>query len=307
MRILITGAAGFLGRACVEAVVAAGHIPRAIVRGGDAPCEDTQRGDLADMDLDTALAEVDAVIHAAASLEGDEAQMQRDTVAATQRLMQAVSAQTMPPRVVLAGSMSVYGADCAPNTLISEASPLESRPALRDAYTRTKLAQEAAARAACPEGEMWIARIGALYGPGRVWNGHLGVGLGPALIQMGSDGEVPLAHVRNAALALVLAAVTPVSGCEVVNVLDDERPTRAAYVAAMKRGGWPKIALPVGWRVMSAAASVLGRLPRAPGLLRKPVVNARLMPLRYDNAKLHDRLGWSPVVGFDAAMTEALS
>ena len=172
---------------------------------------------------------------------------------------------------------------------------MEPAPALRDAYTRAKLAQEAAVSASGLSS--CIARVGAVWGPGRLWNAHLGVPLGPVLIRIGAGGEVPLAHVQNVALALVMLAET---GVGVINVVDDDRPSPRAYVAALRSGGWPRLVIPLSWRVLDALCA----LPLPGGLFRRPTLRARMMPRRYSNARLHD-LGWSPIIGFQAGLQAA--
>lgn len=304
MKILVTGAAGYVGRAVVAEAQARGHDVWAFVRSGDVPGANVVRGDVMGAEFATALEGVEAVIHTAASLSGDDAVMMRDTVEATKALMRAVAAHPNPPRVVLAGSMSVYGADCAPNSVISEDSPRETRPALRDGYTRAKLAQEDVVMAAGLEA--WVLRIGAVFGPTRLWNGHLGLAKGPVLLAMGRAGDIPLSHVSHAARALVLAAQTPARGVEIVNVVDEDLPTRMQYVDAMKAGGWPRLVIPAPWRVFAGLGAVLSWLPGLPGLLRGPVLRARMMPLRYSNARLKERLGWAPILDFDTAMADAL-
>lgn len=286
LTLLVTGAAGTVGAAVVLAAAARGQVVRGLVRADV---------DLATGDLGPYLAGVDVVIHCAASLHGDAALQARDTVLATARLIAAMQALDPPPKLVLVSSLSVYAGDLPPGSLIDESTALEPNAAQRDAYTRAKLAQEAAVVASGLTQS--IARVGAVWGPGQLWNAHLGVRLGPLLIRIGSGGQVPLAHVQNVALALVMVAET---GEGVINVVDDDRPSPRDYVAALRGGGWPKLVLPVSWRVFD----VLCALPLPGGLFRRPTLRARMMPRRYSNARLH-ALGWSTVIRFQAGMRAA--
>lgn len=294
LTLVITGAAGYLGRATVAEARARGHRVRAVTRtaaqGGETVC------DLARGVPPAALAGADAVIHCAAALTGDEAAMLRDTVTATRNLMTAARAAGVP--VVLAGSMAVYAGLAGP--VIDETSPLERDLAGRDGYSRAKIAQEEVARGAGVP--LRILRIGALWGPGRLWNAHLGVRLGPVLVRMGR-GPIPLAHVAHAAQALVLAAETRWQGVEVVNVVDDDLPDPRTFLAALPHP--PRIVLPVPFALMDLAARAAGPLgPRRPGLLRRAALHARMAPRRYPNARLH-ALGWFPRLTFAAGMAEA--
>ena len=285
LTILVTGAAGTVGAAVVLATQARGHSVRGLTRADV---------DLATGDLGPFLAGVDVVIHCAATLRGDDALQARDTILATTRLIAAMQGQK-PSKLVLVSSMAVYAGDMPPGSLINETTPLEPNPAQRDAYTRAKLAQEAAVLSSGLS--VCIARVGAVWGPGQLWNAHLGVPFGPLLIRIASGGEVPLAHVQNVAFALVLAAET---GTGVFNVVDDDRPSPRDYVTALRNNGWPKLVLPMSWRLFDAACA----LPLPGGLFRRPTLRARMMPRRYSNAQLH-ALGWAPATGFEAGMRSA--
>lgn len=298
-RVLVTGAAGYLGRAVVARALTDGWTVRALVRNGTPPDgADLVRGDMATMDLVPALAGVDAVIHCAAAMTGAEAAMIRDTVKPAQRLAFAMSAMEVAPRLVLAGSLSVYAAG-PPGGLIDETSDIESAPARRDIYMRAKLAQEEATALYVPQ---WVCRIGAIWGPDLLWNGHIGVAKGPLVVRIGA-GEIPLCHVDNAAGALVAAAGASPQGREIVNLVDDDRPDARHYVADLRKTGWPRAVLPLHWKFLDTLAGVL---PAGPGLLRRETLRARMMPRRYDNARARSRLGWSPRIAYDDAMALAI-
>jgi nucleoside-diphosphate-sugar epimerase len=292
--ILVTGAGGFLGREVVAAALARGHAVRAVQRR-DGPLPAGAEGVVADLghdDLWPVMQGVGTVIHCAASLAG-----QGDTEQATARVIEAAGERGF----VLVSSMSVYGAG-APGSRVDEATPLEPLPQLRDAYCRMKLAQEARLRAARPAA--WIARPGVIYGPDRLWNAHLGATLGPVLLQAAGGGVIPLIHVADCARALVLMAETTPEGIEVVNMVADDLPGRGAYLAALDHA--PALRIPVHWRLWDMLALLAGPVAaNLPGLLRRPVVRARLMPLTYANDRLRDRLGWRQEVSFKAGMRRA--
>lgn len=291
--IVVTGAAGFLGRATVAAALARGHRVRAVMRRVVAMPDgaEVMLADLAQEDLAPVMAGADAVIHAAASLTGDG-----ETLTATR----AVLAAAGNARFVLVSSMTVYGAGM-PGGTIDEASPPEPAPHLRDAYCRMKLAQEAMLRDIRADG--WMLRPGVIVGPGRLWNAHLGMAAGPFLLRAGA-GQIPMIAVDDCARALVLAAETPPAGIEVVNVVADDLPDRRGYLALLQER--PRIILPLHWRVPDAAAALLADFaPRLPGLLRRPTLRARLMPQTYANHRLHDRLDWQQEMPLAQAIRHA--
>lgn len=312
LTLAITGSNGYLGRAVVAQARAKGHHVRALVRDARQAPGDWARDPgivlqpgalerLTPVDLTG----VDAVLHLAAAMSGDDAAQERNTLAPMRSVLAAMGGCDPVPRLVLASSISVHGG-MRMGDAVSEATPLEEAPQHRDAYARAKLAQEALARAhaAATGAAVAILRIGAIWGPGRLWNGHLGVGLGPVLIRMGSGGQIPLAHRDRAACLVLRAAEVPLRGVQIAQVLDTDLPGRARYVAALRQGGWPRLVLPVGWPVMRAL-SVLGAVPGMPGLLRAPVQRARIMPLTY--ASQAGWLGDLPAQPFENAMNAALA
>jgi nucleoside-diphosphate-sugar epimerase len=296
LTLFVTGAAGYLGQGVVREALGRGHKVRALVRSGTVEGAEVVSGDLHDPALAGWLAKVDAVVHCAAKLSGSDAEMERDTVAGTAALVAAARTAKVK-RIVLAGSMSVYGGQ-SPGDVIDEDARIEPDPGARDAYTRAKLAQEEVVRSAGQPA--WILRIGAIWGPGRLWNGHLGVALGPLLLRCGREGDIPLCHVDHAARAMVAAAETAPEGIEVLNILDSDLPDRIDYVAALRAGGWPKLVVPVPWRLLDLVARP--GASKLPGLLRRPVLRARLMPLSYSNDRARARLDWEPWMGFEDAM-----
>ncbi|MFU8776370.1 MAG: NAD-dependent epimerase/dehydratase family protein [Roseovarius sp.] len=292
LSLLVTGAGGFLGRAVVAEARARGHAVRGVTRADV---------DLATGDLSGLLDGIDCVIHLAGSLSGDWAVQNRDTLCATRRLIAAMQAQPLPPRLVLASSIAVYSADAV--GVVTEATPMEYRPKRRDAYARAKLAQEALMRDSGLRHT--ILRPGAILGPGRGMTAHLGPGMGGTLILMERRGEVPVVSLKDCARAFVLAAEIPGEG-RALNILGADRPTRARYVAALRRTGWPRHVLPLNWRLVAPLAWLLSPFgARVPGLLRPAVLRARMRPLRYDIAAAELALDWVPQEDFDTAFARA--
>lgn len=292
LNLLVTGAGGFLGRAVVAEARAQGHAVRGVTRADV---------DLVTGDLSGLLDGIECVIHLAGALSGDCAVQARDTLTATRRLIAAMQAQPLPPRLVLASSIAVYSADAS--GVVTEATPIEDRPERRDAYARAKLAQEGMLRVSGLRHT--ILRPGAILGPGRMMTAHLGPGMGGTLILMERGGELPIVSLNDCARAFVLAAETPGEG-RALNILGADRPTRARYVAALRRTGWPRHVLPLNWRLLAPLAWLLSPFgARVPGLLRPAVLRARMRPVRYDIAAAQLALGWVPQDDFDIAFARA--
>ncbi len=320
--IMITGAAGFIGRHCVNLARKRGHKVIAVMRSQAAissnwrndPMVEVVVADLAgrpNSKLVKAVVKAQAIIHAAASLAGNEAQQARDAVLATHGLLRAMDAMPRQERkLILVSSMTVYNAaSLQEDSVLDEDTQIEKAPNLRDAYCRNKLMQETITLQAAQSGklDLFIMRPGAVFGVGRLWNGHLGHALGPILLRLGSKGQVPVSYVTHCAKALVLAAESPVSGVEVINVVDDNLPNRRAYIHALRHTGWPRIIIPVPWRFLAGLGVLCARIPNLPGLLRPAILKSRIMPLRYSNAKLKQRLDWQADMSFDEAIQQSIA
>ncbi|MDU8910818.1 NAD(P)-dependent oxidoreductase [Aestuariicoccus sp. MJ-SS9] len=312
-RILITGAAGFVGRACVAEARRRGLKVTAVIRGpepaewvGDAGIA-VLKADLADTacrdHLGEAVAGADAIIHAAAHLGDQSTRHGADTVGATENLLAVRGAA----RLVLVSSITVYDTmRLSPGDALTEESPLEDPDHARDPYTAAKLRQEALCRAS--GAPLWILRPGAIYGPGRTWHALGGVSAGPLHVAITSDGELPLCHVDHVAQAHLTAACTDPGGIRALNVIDDDLPTRGQFLAAHRRiTGWPGLSVPIPYPVWLTLARLLKPLgDRLPGLLREPVLRARLMPLRYPNVALRAALGGGDTAPFEELLERAV-
>ena len=310
-RMLVTGAAGFLGQAVVAEAKSQGWHVTGHVRKGEAPgaavsfeCDLAAPG--AKAKLAEVLPRVDAVVHCAASLSGDPVAHARDTDRATQALLQALA--VTPKRLVHVSSIAVLTASGLDDgALVNEATPLETAPTGRDAYARAKLAQEYLVRDTVRDTGVraWVLRPGAIFGPGRLWNAHIGPNFGDTVIRMEKRGEVPLSFIDHCVEAVVTAAgIAPPEAVSTVHVLDDDRPTRAQFLARMVAEGWPTRVIPFNWRLMRPAAAVLGQSRSA--MFQAPTLRARYQPLRFANARMGKLLGVEARFDFEGAFAESL-
>jgi nucleoside-diphosphate-sugar epimerase len=300
--IVVTGAAGFIGREVVACARARGHHVRAVVRRNDAIISEWDDGvmpvvaDLLQQDgLASVLGGADTVVHLAATISGDAAQQKRDTVDATNALCEAMTALPTTPRLVLISSVSVYAHDAvAEGGMVDEASTLEAMPERRDIYCQNKLLQEQIA--VCFDMPLTILRPGAVYGPNALWNAHLGAPAGPALVQFAKSGELPAIYVKNCALAIVKACETGADGP--INLIDPDPPTRAQYLQAI---GWTKPSIVLPWRLLSFLGHLLP-FSSKPGLLHPAIVQARMMPVRYSTAGMQALMQDERLIGLDSAI-----
>jgi nucleoside-diphosphate-sugar epimerase len=253
MKVLITGAGGFLGRAVIERVLAHGYTdvrclhrrePSASFRDSlasrypAAAIEHVTGNLLSKSDAVRAAGGADLVLHLAAAMRGAPADIFMNTVVGSERLLSAL-VENPAARIVLVSSFGVYGAGALPKgAVVNEQTPLESRPALRDAYSYAKLRQEQLFRDYQERHglRLTVLRPGVIYGPGGgQFSARVGVSMFGVFLHFGGSNVLPLSYVDNCAEAIAVAAAREESVGEVYNVHDDELITSRQYLSRYKR------------------------------------------------------------------------
>lgn len=328
MKLLVTGATGFLGRHVVVEALRRGHHVRAMVRpdtSEDAlPWRPTAgltfvRADLrSPRGLREAVRGVDAVLHLAAAKTGDFYTQFRGTVNATENLLNAMAVESIR-RLVQVSSFSVYDYEklrCG--STLTEDSQLIDIYADRDAYAITKLLQEQLAREFAEEhgGLVTILRPGVIYGRGNSWTARLGVQWGHRWIRIGANAPLPLIYVEHCAEAVVLAAEKPASIGQTINLVDDDQPTQRRYMRALAAHApeRPTI-IPINWSCMRLLARLailtnnllFGGRARLPGILIPARLHARCKPLRYDNQRMKSLLAIQPRYDLQTALARCFT
>jgi 2-alkyl-3-oxoalkanoate reductase len=323
VKVLITGANGFLGRVIVRRALDAGHDVVALVR----PTTDVSqfawptdrvrvvRADLRNPLPAASLTGVEVVVHAAAATSGDLATQLAASVVGTERLLDALDLDRLH-RFVHVSSFSVYDfAGPRAGTLISTDTTLDPHPDRRDPYTIAKIAQERLVRARCGRADtpLVVVRPGAIFGPGngRDWAGVLQ--LGPIDVVFSPRAPFRLTYVDNCADAIVLAIDAPDAPGRTLDIVDDDLPTHAGYRRMARRAGAPvsRWWLPVPWRLIDALGAAIDGADRAltghraklPELLAWRRQQARWKPFEYSNVAAKHALGWTPHVPIGPAVS----
>mgnify|MGYP002624685299 FL=1 len=329
MKLLVTGASGFLGEHVVSAALRRGHTVRAMIRPASDVTrlpwhEDTNveivRADLRQRrGLEDAVRGCDGVIHLAAAMGGDFYARFAGTVIATEHLLDAMTAAGVK-RLIATSSFSVYDyRRLRMGSTLDERSPLEARPDDRDDYARTKLIQEQLVRdRAQRDGlELTVLRPGAVFGAHHLWTARLGRQLGNnRWLRTGAWAHVPFTYVESCAEAFIACIDAPQTIGRTYNVVDDDCPTQRRYVALLRSRMKPRLRLLRAnftlLRSVAALAGLTNRLvfsgrAKLPMLLSSAKLLALTKPLRYTNAALKTDTAWSPRVGLIDALDRSLA
>jgi nucleoside-diphosphate-sugar epimerase len=329
MKILITGAGGFLGKAIVERLLAHGQtdlrcmlrdtskakaLEAIAARYPGARLEFVSANLRNTSDIAPTLGGCGIVIHAAAALKGSPAEMFMDSVVASRNLLEAVVNELRPLRVVLVSSFGAMGvAELPRGAMVDETTPLERHPEQRDVYSHSKLRQEQLFWEYREKYgfELVVLRPGVIYGPG---GGHfsnrVGLSLFGRFLHLGGSNLLPLTYVDNCAEAVVVAALSGADG-EVYNVVDDELVTSKQYLAAYKKQVKKLKTIPVPYfALMWGSKMVTGYSKKSKGQLPAIFTPYKTQAMwggnQFSNAKLKS-IGWLPLISTHEGLARAFA
>ena len=317
MKVLVTGAGGFLGREVVRGLQRRGHSIRALDLPGagtslapTGPGVEEFHADLCvSTDLTAACEGVEAVIHLAARLSGEDAAVVSTAVEGTRRLLDAME-QARVRCLVLASSLSVYDWDGSEG-LLDENSSLEPHPEARDGYTRAKLLQEKLARDRCRRSgiTLTVLRPGVLWGPGREYPPTIGQDVGPVHLLFGAARQLPLVHVENCGDAFAAALEDPEAAGGTYNIIDHPELTVSRFARDhLRRSGRAGVLMPAPYGPTLAVAAFVHRF--SPGPLRRKLPSfmaparfqARYKAVTIDGARFRTALGWRPPLTYEQCL-----
>jgi nucleoside-diphosphate-sugar epimerase len=331
-KILVTGSNGFIGTRVVENLLARGFfnlrcfvrpaselaaLRKILARFPAATGVEIMAGDLAlAADCRRAAQSVSVVFHLAASLAKTFEAAQKNSLAATRQLAEALLDVGQPGRFVLVSSLSVYSNVAMPRgAVLDENSPLETEPEKRlDPYAYGKLGQEEILRELGSRRRLpfVILRPGTVFGPGsRELTGRLGRRASRLFVLVSGGNQLPLTFVDNCADAIVTAGLKPGVDGEAFNVVDDELMTSREFMRAYRSRVGGLIVVPVPYFAMHcvcAACDVARKfVKKVPRVLNRRRGAAEWRGNRFTNRKLRERTGWQPPVPMAQAMERFLA
>ena len=292
MRIVVSGAAGFIGRTVAARLVGAGHRVVALLRRVPAhpplppEVEIFKCGDLsAFADWTAVLKGADALVHLAAIAHRsvrDEDLLNRVNAVVTENAARAAAAAGA--RFVFLSSVKVLGEETA-------GAPFRAgdAPAPQDAYARAKAAAERII-AEVPDLDWTVLRPPLVYGPGVKANFL-------ALMRAVARGlPLPLASVQNRRSLLYVGNLADA----VARCLESPQSSGHTYLLS---DGTP-LSSPELCRTLS---DVLGRrarlLPFPPSVLDWiPAMRPLVRSLEVDDSAIRSELGWQPPYTFEQGL-----
>jgi len=313
VRVLVTGASGFLGGAVAREIARAGHEVRTFQRrpSGVDGIDDVLGSLTSPVDVERAVEGMDAVVHLAAkvSLAGDPAEFEAVNVGGTRTLIAAMR-QAGAGRLVFVSSPSV--AHAGASIVGDDARPADPAHA-RGEYARTKARAELLALGSDSESLRVVAvRPHLVWGPGDTQ-------LIERIVERARAGRLPLldrgaalidtTYIDNAATAIAAALerVDEVHGNAYVVTNGEPRPVAELLAGICAAAGVPAPAWSVPAGVARAAGSLIEAVWRVkPGVDEPPMTRFLAEQLStahwFDQRRTRADLRWQPAVSLDEGL-----
>lgn len=331
MKILVTGASGFLGGAIVRALAGDGAHEVTVLARPTSDLSDlgaaldrvgVVHGELSDPpSLVRAVADIDVVIHSAARVDerGTRAQFWTENVEATELLLAAARGSGATRFVFISSPSALMDRDGGDQLDVDESLPYPRR--YLNHYSETKAAAERAVLAANTPGFTTVAlRPRAIWGAGDRSGpivrllGKTATGSLPDL-SYGRTVEASLCHVDNIVHACLLAVDASAAGGKAYFVADAEKTDVWRFLGEVAAGlGYAPPTRQPNQRVLGVVVSVIETLWRIPAVAQRwsPPLSRYAVALMtrsatYNTAAAHRDLGYSPVTDRDTGLADFLT
>ncbi len=307
MKVLVTGASGFLGSHIAEQFAAAGHDVRLLLRRTSSRefltfSHEEAIGDVTDAaSLGPAVEGVDAVVHPAGLIRArSEEEFRAVNDDGTRLLLKAIEERAPGlRRFIYVSSMSAHGP--SPD---GQPRPAEAEPKPLSAYGRSKLGGEAATRESALADRSVVFRMPVIYGPRdpALLPFFKAVRYRIAPLLRGGRNRLSIVYASDAAKAVVDATTAEANVAGRTYSPEDGAvyAWRDLLSAIEKASGRRALMLPVplfGYQAAAFASEMFGRLAgRAQVFDRDKVREMRRRAWVCSAAALTADLGWQPSV-----------
>ena len=320
-RILVTGAAGFIGARVVDSLLARGSrnlrcfvrpssdtraLEATLLHYGLPPSSQIAGNLLSRDDCAVATRGVEVVYHLVTGRGKSFPGCFQNSVVTTRNVLDAIVSEATLRMFVNVSSFAVHSnLHLRRGAVLDEACPLEDNLDERfDAYVYAKLKQDELVeeyhrRSGIP---YVTVRPGVVIGPGkRAIPGAVGLDTFGFFLHLGGANRLPLTYVDNCADAIVLAGLVPGAAGKAYLVVDDDLPTSRAFLRRYKREVRSFRSYPMPYPLFYVFCRLWERYARSSNGQLPPVFNRRFCSFnwkghRYSNRRLKEDLGWIPKV-----------
>jgi nucleoside-diphosphate-sugar epimerase len=317
MKVLVTGASGFLGGWVAQRLTERGHTVRALVRKSSnrKHLETLERLEFAEgsvedrASVEKAVDGVDAVVHSAALVKArNEAEYRRTNVEGTKNLVEA----SRPRGKQLARFVHVSSLEAGGPSEAGDPVPLHQETPVT-AYGRSKLAAEKVALEAKHELPVTILRPGAIYGPRdqEILEAFKSVkrGLKPTVAGGKALGSFIFAPDCAEVVARALEVDTP-SG-SIFHVVDDTPVTQTEFLGyiedALQKKALIGVSLPrFVLKTVSHGVKAFGAVTNRAVMLTPEKAEMLLMHWVGSSEHAQKAFGWKPTVALPEGVKETL-
>jgi nucleoside-diphosphate-sugar epimerase len=323
MKVLVTGASGFLGGHVAELLSKRGHGVRALVRSTsnrkhleNLPNVELFEGAVEEAErVREAVDGVDAIVHAAGLVKARSTdEFFAVNVGGTSNLVQAARSgsrgrPSTVKRFVFVSSLEA----CGPSPDGLPVAAAQENPVT--AYGRSKLAAEKVVLSAKDELPVVILRPGAIYGPrdGEILEVFKTIQRGLLPLVAGGEAKGVWIYATDCAEACIRAIETDVPSGQVYFVDDgcgpvDQKQLFADAERALGRRARLRASLPVpAFLLVARGVEVFGRLTNRAVMLTQEKANMLLMHWVCSSDATRKDLGWEPKVSWKDGMDRAVA